>query len=91
MRMHALWNALVAWRVVANFLSPTVVECSCISCGGSGSSVHPEPVLKKSKKTLSPETKENQPRANQRSSGKKSSLEDCGFSVESDPKLELVR
>ncbi|KAL3937845.1 MAG: hypothetical protein SGBAC_007126 [Bacillariaceae sp.] len=68
-----------------------MVECSCISCGGSGSSVHPEPVLKKPKKTLSPETKENQPRGNQRSSGKRLSLEDCGFSVESDPKMELVR
>mmetsp|Transcript_39869 Transcript_39869/g.96209 ORF Transcript_39869/g.96209 Transcript_39869/m.96209 type:complete len:299 (-) Transcript_39869:831-1727(-) len=76
-----------------------MVECSCISCGGSGSSVHPQPDAdkkNKSKKALSPsDTKENQPKAKQRKTTDKktgsSSLEDCGFSVESEPQMELVQ
>jgi len=68
-----------------------LVECTCISCGGSGSSsVHPEPALKKA---ASPsDTKENQPQSpNQKESHQeKSSLEDCGFSLEPEPKMELV-
>ncbi|CAJ1961327.1 unnamed protein product [Cylindrotheca closterium] len=65
-----------------------MVECSCISCGGSSSSsVHPEPI-----KPLSPsDTKENKPKAKKMKTAKKTNLEDCGFSVESEPKMELVR
>ena len=69
----------------------SVVECSCISCGGSSSSsVHPEPVLKKKKMTLATDTKENQPQSPKKA--QTSGLDDCGFSLEPEPtpKMEFV-
>ena len=89
-----LENGLYWWDIDIGLtfcLFRSVVECSCISCGGSSSSsVHPEPVLKKKKMTLATDTKENQPQSPKKA--QTSGLDDCGFSLEPEPtpKMEFV-